>query len=1560
MRTESFVLTVLPLTLRPDAGFHVSLHVAPRLVPDAVEEPLRNFDSFVDWAATARAATIELLGNAGAIAATPLVERIDAGLWSKVFPPDTIVRRPRFDSFPNRAWRTFPVKAVHDIAAVMPLLGTMLFPVDPPDLRTYVAKNIRGQDFKNPVARLIGQLGSGRGRAGEADEVALTAQLDHVPGAGSVSADSPWKALLEPLHAARRYYDRPEARRAYQDIPTENLAPKPLDKPMPDFHERVAHLADQPELLRRLGLVIDVHVDDLAGLKAAIELHAGMAMRGSAVSIIAARTPVTHSGGRLLSVPRTDDWTVGRLKLGDTKRYSVLAMDSDGGALKAEAFIRSLPRMQAMAVNGDPGHVAPPALRSEGLTLVQTGKLASVQAQLSASGTMVASSTPAAPPSLRTEDLTRGYRVEIWDDHVKKWFTPHARLTTATVAGLDAPVYTDLPERGYVQTAAVNETPGIENGPLYLHEAMFGWSGWSLSAPRPGPRAEPFMKNGKQHEAALEAAPPADPVSPVQVTTKVAHGTLPRLRYGRSYMFRAWSVDLAGNSPGDPVPVAAGAVGLRRGFGAVGGPARATVDLATFRPALERISSVRATPLVSEDLPGIHGLALSAAGATTAAAPTGPAEALIAFQARSLASDTTTPGDSPPVLTGFASIDSLALSRLQARPRIVAPPIASLAGSAALTDALKTVSLEPRVGLRSETLGPVIAHDLDGIELNDVVTQPIDPAVFTDLTDQTLTPLTPFRRWDTVPPPVVVARHRLSIAESIHHLVIRSGLLTSPDGAGGETTTVLDPEAFIASLTPAFAADLRPTCERHLAAPKGSQILNELHGRFDPALGTGTPEERRLMLAAALRDDGTLFDQKIVSLDDPLVLIEQPGVSLQAGPEIADPVTDLGTLQDGNRGNPPPVGHYVIHDVDELVLPWLPDPMAAGIAFGMNTANKGSPLVGAFRVESTAAPYLGDWPAPQPFRLVVETATDMTATVRDRVVTIGIPPGERLDLRLSSSLRRADLPLFALWGLLPASLTSLDLFERPAADGQFWALTPYEPISLIHAVPRPVLPPLNTAIVVGQRVKGETGVGLGAVIDVHAASTDRIDAEASWSEWIDDLTADGPVREAKRAVPFHAQVDYDEDMVLLGPANADFAFPGVGAVRIHRARHEFGDTRHRVVDYAFRATTRYREYFPPALLATPESRSVLGVPTTLSLLSTAAPPAPIVDSVIPLFRWDESDDPGQPFGIRRRRRAGLRVYLRRPWFRSGDDEQLAVIITSNGEDAGVHTSVWGSDPVWFNAGPAVPLVGLSVEDLYGAAGIDGVRGPDPRLSLLKILPAGGKLVSAIGYRPEYNAERQLWFVDVAIEPAASVWAFVRLAVARYQPNSLQGLELSPIVLCDFTQLLPERTMTVSRPDVTTVRVTVSGPAGLRESAPAAAPGVFAQKQTIPTGIDPGALGVGGPYPLGAADPTNAMAKDRRVYAVLEHREPGDVSDLDWHAVHRQELSIGGLSAAGEFAWTGVIDIGTSIPLGEPGQDRGWRITVEEHEGIEGDPAEPNSRGPLVKQWRLIYADRTLL
>ena len=500
----------------------------------------------------------------------------------------------------------------------------------------------------------------------------------------------------------------------------------------------------------------------------------------------------------------------------------------------------------------------------------------------------------------------------------------------------------------------------------------------------------------------------------------------------------------------------------------------------------------------------------------------------------------------------------------------------------------------------------------------------------------------------------------------------------------------------------------------------------------------------------------------------------------------------------------------------------------------------------------------------------------------------------------------------------------------------------------MHAVPRPVLPPVTTLLLSG-RQPGATEASFVGVVDVHAGSTDRIEAEAEWVEWLDDLGAAGPTSETRRSVAFHAQVDPDEDMLLLSVDDTATTLPGVRAVRTHRARHEFGDTRHRVVRYRFRATTRFREYFPPPLVAALEDRSVVGAETLINQPSTVAPPPVTVEQVLPLFRWDDAVDPGQPFGIRRRRRAGLRVYLARPWFRTGADEQLAVVLSSAERPLKDHVSVWAADPIWFNAGPANQTLLLGLEDFLGSIGVDRVRGPDKRLSppalagrpsAARLAGAGGDQAFVLGYRPEYSAERRLWFVDVDIDPAAAHMPFVRLAVARYQPHALPGLELSPVSLCPFAQLPPVRTMTVSRPDERSARVTVTGAVGMRDGLTAA-----------PDNRE---------YPLGLNDPTHALARDRRVWAVLERRGHMLGTDLDWDEVKRLELTFGGIGPGFEFAWTGVVDLGQALALAEPGHNADWRLTVEEHETMVSDPDDMELGSPLRHQSRLVYADRTLL
>src|SRR5262249_50988263 len=122
------------------------------------------------------------------------------------------------------------------------------------------------------------------------------------------------------------------------------------------------------------------------------------------------------------------------------------------------------------------------------------------------------------------------------------WRSLHARIGTYVFSKLAGPP-PELVDEGLSQPSAVqqpNSSPDIE-AQLYFHESLMRWHGWSLAAPRPG-------------QTITNAGP--DTVTnqvvgggfPLAVNFRAMPGTLPRLRFGGKYQFRARAVDLAGNS----------------------------------------------------------------------------------------------------------------------------------------------------------------------------------------------------------------------------------------------------------------------------------------------------------------------------------------------------------------------------------------------------------------------------------------------------------------------------------------------------------------------------------------------------------------------------------------------------------------------------------------------------------------------------------------------------------------------------------------------------------------------------------------------------------------------------------------------------------------------------------------------------------------------------------------------------------------------------------------------------------------------------------------------------
>ncbi len=267
-------------------------------------------------------------------------------------------------------------------------------------------------------------------------------------------------------------------------------------------------------------------------------------------------------------------------------------------------------------------------------------------------------------------------------------------------------------------------------------------------------------------------------------------------------------------------------------------------------------------------------------------------------------------------------------------------------------------------------------------------------------------------------------------------------------------------------------------------------------------------------------------------------------------------------------------------------------------------------------------------------------------------------------------------------------------------------------------------------------------------------------------------------------------------------------------LRFSPLKHQFGDTRHRWVDYRLLAASRYNEYFDKILAANPDLNTVRlsEWKEKVSIPSSARPKAPEIDYIIPTFEWRKSETES---AMRHQRMGGgLRIFIKRPWFSSGDDEMLGIILPSKtyrpaslmskGGYNPNYTS-WGMDPLLYSVQP--PSYSPAVEDFYMNPVIDtDLQYPDKN-----------QRANVVGYPVHFDEERQVWFSDIRIDPKGMYFPFIKLIVARYQPYSVrkekEDVCLSPVVAANFNQLVPERQTTVrfSKADVNSkFTITVEG------------------------------------------------------------------------------------------------------------------------------------------------------
>lgn len=255
----------VPRGATADGGRLISVFVAPRLRSDE-GDTLASYPDFVSWPDTLSGVTWTVSAGGVDVPCTPAGDAAQRAFWTALFPLGTAVTPYRFDDYADLPMVSYDVGAVLDTlravytrvaaAAADDLPRRHSTPnVEPPvhglaDLLDELREVIDGELFHraDPADRqriVADRLAAAR------DEARRRRTLG--PRGGPLPVD-PWPGHPE-VERALLFHSRPD----------------PEPRPMPadsehyrqqiDFHQMISSLGDHPELLRRLGLVVDLRVE---------------------------------------------------------------------------------------------------------------------------------------------------------------------------------------------------------------------------------------------------------------------------------------------------------------------------------------------------------------------------------------------------------------------------------------------------------------------------------------------------------------------------------------------------------------------------------------------------------------------------------------------------------------------------------------------------------------------------------------------------------------------------------------------------------------------------------------------------------------------------------------------------------------------------------------------------------------------------------------------------------------------------------------------------------------------------------------------------------------------------------------------------------------------------------------------------------------------------------------------------------------------------------------------------------------------------------------------------
>ena len=588
MAMQSLLWTAMPNGLNQDKELRISVLLSPRLDAQTSAKELSSFPDFVDWPQTLADCkfTLHFAGQSVSIKGDQFSgkNRVDNSLgladsevWALIFPKNTKVKGFEFKDMTAKKVLSYNTTLMafrqallyRNLATIaddqLPQINTLLNEPMWSSLIDDVISVDRafGSDAEDKIGRDIGKqfidFVEGYKQSGlkKGQQDLAQFQLFHTP-LGAQSSQN-YQGLS----------DKPEkSKTQWRTTKRHELPSIQQLSNMYDFHEVVAAMNQYPSLLRRLGLVVDFVINPISfshNLDGILRVEVELPVSKS-------RKRVTHQNGvspkvhcayqdnafYMLSSQQSQIHQVfikqGLLEI-TNEHFALLQHDVDGTGLKVMNTARTLVRQKQDKVRLEPTsrkerRMGVPAMRNAGLMLVQKDRAQDLEQrfkQAQSLNSKFLSAQLALPnqqlsmlPHTYAEDLNRGFRFDIWDDHSKVWHSLCRRSSDFVIGGQINVNVAD--EEGVVRMAATQSADGVTNNNIVsLHEMLLSWTGWSLCAPMPGKIVDVLDKVNDQDTYVPSGLP-------LKSSFKVVAGSLPRLRFGRRYWVRARAVDLAGNS----------------------------------------------------------------------------------------------------------------------------------------------------------------------------------------------------------------------------------------------------------------------------------------------------------------------------------------------------------------------------------------------------------------------------------------------------------------------------------------------------------------------------------------------------------------------------------------------------------------------------------------------------------------------------------------------------------------------------------------------------------------------------------------------------------------------------------------------------------------------------------------------------------------------------------------------------------------------------------------------------------------------------------------------------